>query len=514
MKSTRLLSSLIHVAQVCVSIMIEIDSEAWAKPTDKESTDVEYENDEGPDDGLNDDGDNDNESSPSEPVQLLTKPGHFKVKVGSTAYLPCEVNPESEDVQWVKGQQTLFFGDTRLAEDTRLVRFKNNTLAIHDVQEKDSSDEYACELLMVGERPRVVHSLEVDGPGGPDKHVRLLPDDFVEVDQGSSVTIGCVVMEPLQPKLITWNRDGFRLKNNWENSTSIFIEVHNATRHVAGDYQCMVDTRESKPVMKHLKFRVRHVPEIEYEKEFINGKNRDRSHYYTADDVETNISCVVHSHPPLKKLHWYKDGQYIKIDNERYFKSDPKRSHHVLTIKHVTKEDLGAYQCKASNELGTAEGPVIILTDTPDQPIFVAGKAVGDAIEMQWRVLSYRPIVEAELEIRKDDGNSPWQRVKTVKVTENSNKEHMVLGTIHGIEAGKHEARLRVRNDMEQEQSNDAPASNERKPAWGPYSEIKKFDGEYQDDGNAESVKDSAMKETLSLTTLLLLVATVAHSCL
>lgn len=52
-----------------------------------------------------------------------------------------------------------------------------------------------------------------------------------------------------------------------------------------------------------------------------------------------------------------------------------------------------------------------------------------------------------------------------MKVVDSMGKEHVIQGTLSGIEAGKHEARLRARNDEEHPDN------------WGPWSEIKKFDG-------------------------------------
>ena len=57
-----------------------------------------------------------------------------------------------------------------------------------------------------------------------------------------------------------------------------------------------------------------------------------------------------------------------------------------------------------------------------------------------------------------------------MKVVSSIGMEHIVQGRISGIEAGDHEVMLRTRNDEEH-------AEGDRAAEWGPYSEIKKFDG-------------------------------------
>ncbi|XP_011494039.1 PREDICTED: muscle M-line assembly protein unc-89-like [Ceratosolen solmsi marchali] len=438
----------------------------------------------------------------SAPVQLLTQSQYFQVEAGSDVYLPCNfVNADNVMINWEKGAEVLFAGDAKLSQNNRLHRLQNNTLFIHNALPEDSSDNYKCKALEKNEHKNVVHRLLVKESTSPS--VRILPYEYIELEQGQDLHIGCEVLDDQRPKAIAWSREGHRLKVDKETPTAVFISIRNATRHLAGDYQCLVETGAAKPIIKHLKLRVKHIPDIEYEKVQSGGERmREVDSYYTGLGTETNITCVVHSHPPMTKLHWLKDGHKINHDS-RVSKSSSHKSQHVLTIKDTTKSDLGVYQCRAWNALGNATGPPINLRDTPDQPVFQSGQVIDDSIQFQWRVISYKPIVQAEIMYRKK-GEQNWQEGLDEKVVSSVGKLHVVQGRISGIPAGTYEVKLRTRNDEEH-------ADGDKLSKWGPFSDPEKFDGEYKD-AEVKSVTGSAMKPTISFMTLLFMISQLAYS--
>lgn len=484
-------------------------AQVWSKPTDdNKNDDSNYPEDDAELED-NDDTYDDSEGQdlPSGPVQLLTQPQFFRVPAGTNVYLPCEfVNAEKVLISWMKGADMLYAGNAKMSQSNRIELLNNYTLVIRNARPEDSSDAYQCEALDVKDRKHVVHRLLVESAdsSGEDWMVRVLPQEFVELEQGESISLVCEARFDVRPKSIGWSREGYRLKADRETPNSVYIDIRNATRHLAGDYQCVVETGAAKPIIKHLKLRVKHAPEIEYEKEHVNARVRERDSYYTGMGVESNITCVVHAHPPVTKLHWFKDGHKIMHD-ERVTKSSSHKSHHVLTIKDTNKLDLGVYQCKAWNALGNATGPPINLRDTPDQPIFKNGKPVDDYIEFQWRVVSYKPIVQSELLYRKK-GEQNWHKGQDEKLVSSIGKENIVQGKVRGLKPGEYEVKLRSRNDEEHD-------IGDNMSKWGPFSKPEKFDGEYKVIDEAESVRGLAMRPTISFMTLLFMISQLAYSC-
>lgn len=73
-----------------------------------------------------------------------------------------------------------------------------------------------------------------------------------------------------------------------------------------------------------------------------------------------------------------------------------------------------------------------------------------------------------QIRFRKQ-GEENWEEAKEVKVVSSVGKEHIVQGKLSGIAPGLYEARARARND--EEHADDTLAE------WGPWSDLKKFDG-------------------------------------
>ncbi|KAL7293664.1 hypothetical protein TKK_0012743 [Trichogramma kaykai] len=427
------------------------------------------------------DGDEDADNAPD--ARIETEPQIFEVPVGSDVYLPCNVvNAEAAAIIWSRGRlpnNTLFIEREKLTDDPRLSILPNRTLLIKNVQLNDSSDEYICK---VDDDNKIAHDLRVKLPacnkGAHDvqmEHngVRVTPAACNEIMQGETIELGCEISPQIKAKNIIWTRKGVNILPDRQTETGRYITIRNASRHVAGDYVCAVDTGEKKLRLQHLTLHVRHL-DIEYEKEQINGHWHHKDHYATALGVTVNITCIVHAHPGVnKKMTWFHNGNKINIDNRRITLNDEIKNHKVLTIRDVNKDDLGEYQCHATNEDRDATGPIIQLVDTPAKPIYNNAENDDDSVVLQWKVISYKPIVESELRFRQQN-DSEWRVAEDVKVINSDGKEHIVQGTIRGIHAGKHEAQLRTRNGDE----SDANDVTKDAKSWGPYSEPQTFGGD------------------------------------
>ncbi|OXU19455.1 hypothetical protein TSAR_013451 [Trichomalopsis sarcophagae] len=352
----------------------------------------------------------------SGPVLPLTESQIFRVELGGSVRMPCQFSNVDPDVaiSWKRDDELLFLEETKFAGDpeNRFSRLADNSLEISNANEADGRAKFVCSYLEEERgpnNPTIVHRIEIASAGSDDEgFILVTPSAMNEVEQGANLTLGC---------------EGHRIKLDEETRHSIALRVSNATRHVAGDYQCLVEIGAARPLIKHLKLRVR----------------RD-----------------------------------------------------------------------------------------PSQPVFRSGAAVDDSIELQWSVISYKPIVQAEVArllgcssrakppakpcplSRRFDLSSQvvyrkqaesaenWIAAKDVKVVSSLGKEHVLQGRIQGIAPGLYEARARARNDEEH-------ADESQGLAWGPFSDLKKFNGEYKADADAASVRGSAAKPSVSSMTLLLL---------
>jgi hypothetical protein len=90
-------------------------------------------------------------------------------------------------------------------------------------------------------------------------------------------------------------------------------------------------------------------PEIEIEKESVNsGKGYD-----------AELSCIVHAEPKATVV-WYKDGQPLRLSENKH-ESVQKMNHFwMLHIKGVEMEDFGNYTCIANNTKGIAHSTILL----------------------------------------------------------------------------------------------------------------------------------------------------------
>lgn len=288
----------------------------WAKPAEK-NDDTEYQEDDGQDDRGNDY----EEGGSSGPVTALSVNETVFALPGTTVSLPCEFqnsgncyitrlsfhvvvltkkNPQittktnnsltdSVAIEWrILPNKELFLDGLKITNDERIHREKNKSLTIQSVNLGDTA-EYRCQA-MTDPPVRIVHKLFVTPEG---THVKVLPNEKNDIEQGESITITCQAGEDLKPTSMHWSRKVFiylNLINNhyfYSQSQTIFtlfflflflrqgkrvhsehsekngqvraisLAINNATRHVSGDYQCIVETGAAEPIVKHLELLVK-----------------------------------------------------------------------------------------------------------------------------------------------------------------------------------------------------------------------------------------------------------------
>nr|ARK20015.1 venom protein [Ampulex compressa] len=421
-------------------LVVLLAVQGWCKPS-KSAEEVEY-----PDDSPTSDYDyhaeDDNVDSVGEPPQILSKNGSFRIRTGSTAYLPCLTkNTETVAVTWSKGREILYVDNLPQTPDPkRIVRLQNNTLMIVNATVNDTSDYYECTILAKPNSITVVHRLLVDPEGTPstttpahphEAPIEVIPGKRVEVSQGESITLGCNVRKPNTVEM-KWYHENKKVGDDVQVHGDR-ITIRKVNRHHSGRYQCLADDDSQKPPIAAINLVVNYAPEIEVKREVV----------HSGIGLESDLICIVHAHPEARVM-WYKDQKEI-IPKKGRTALKRKENNHTLKIMHTTEQDFGVYTCRAMNNIDQAS-KTITLTGAPSQAIIYGGEMTKDdtGITLKWQLESYSPITEYELKYRRE-GDEDWKTVEPAVIDAEGN-QFVAEYTITELEPGTYEAVLRARN--------------------------------------------------------------------
>ncbi|XP_069770989.1 obscurin-like isoform X13 [Narcine bancroftii] len=204
------------------------------------------------------------------------------------------------------------------------------------------------------------------------------PPEFVEkladctADMGQTVKLACLVVGNPKP-VITWYKDGKPVEvdphhiiiEDEDGSCTLILDTLNAAD--SGQYMCQAtnaigNARTLGKILVQVppKFvsHLRNIPFVENE--------------------DTQFSCTIEA-APTPQIRWSSGGSALtnKTKYQTFF--DPQFGVAVLVIKNTEKNDLGVYQCKITNKLGTAQdaaelylqAPVLIPEKRADQVVMI-----------------------------------------------------------------------------------------------------------------------------------------------
>ena len=75
---------------------------------------------------------------------------------------------------------------------------------------------------------------------------------------------------------------------------------------------------------------------------------------YALDNEDATLECYFTGHPP-PKITWMQDDEIIHSDDHFVISVDHKEGKTSLTVKGVTYDDIGEYECIAVNDKGYAD---------------------------------------------------------------------------------------------------------------------------------------------------------------
>jgi len=94
--------------------------------------------------------------------------------------------------------------------------------------------------------------------------------------------------------------------------------------------------------------------------------NTDLSNAETLLGEDANFACKL-SGKPAPKITWCRDGEELMASDRVKFMSPDSRTH-ILRLSRVEEADLGVYECKATNKVGTLSSKAkLIITDLEER---------------------------------------------------------------------------------------------------------------------------------------------------
>ncbi|KAK6618971.1 hypothetical protein RUM44_003352 [Polyplax serrata] len=404
---------------------------------DDYSNDDNYQNDE-------DESNDDEYTGP--PPEIMTKSQNLTLMEDSDVFLPCDVkNGDRFAIMWKNSSNTLWVDTTRMKQDDRLMKHRNNTLVIRRVNMHDSG-QYTCQvvaedIIQVTHTLNVVRKLSI---------VRVLPEvrpgQSKILRKGDSLTLACEANGYPVPKVIWVRRGRKHFPNGHERMEGTSITFEEVNRKYSGVYECEA-SNDFGTVRKSVEIHVHYAPEIEIEEETVT----------TAVGLQPEITCTVHAEPKAN-VTWYKNGDIVTKKNR--ISTTVVNNKYTLQITKMNEDDFGSYTCHAKNELGSKQ-KAIILSGAPTKPKFKLGIANDErSPEIMWTVESYQPVIEYEFQYKKLQ-DEKWTKMAPMQTVMTEGNIYSGKEVLTGLPPNDYQVRVRAKNSH----------------GWSIYSEEMVFNG-------------------------------------
>lgn len=136
-------------------------------------------------------------------------------------------------------------------------------------------------------------------------------------------------------------------------------------------------------------------PRVNAHRSVVNTKEGDNAELYCDFETATESRVI-----------WSKGGQQLPIGQPHESRSkysviygqpkSPNKNTSILVISNVKSKDLGSYECKVQNDIGS-ENVSIELTYVPEPPQLHKLEKEGDVIITHWHIRSLQPLHEVML---------------------------------------------------------------------------------------------------------------------
>uniref|UniRef100_A0A8D2JA40 Ig-like domain-containing protein n=1 Tax=Varanus komodoensis TaxID=61221 RepID=A0A8D2JA40_VARKO len=276
------------------------------------------------------------------PPTFLTRPESITTFVGKNARFFCTVSgtPVIETV-WQKDGSTISSTErSRIsASDNKhsleIARLTVNDRGIYTCKASNKFGADICQMeLAIIDKPRFIKELQ-SVQSAVNKKIRL---EYVTALAGDTVFLQAVVRGST-PISVTWmkgkdiiNEDN-KVKITFENGLAT-LQISDVQISSGGKYTCLAENDAGSQTCFGQ----------------LAVKGQKPSPVDTLKGTEVSLECEISGTPPFD-VTWYKDKRQIRTSKK--YKVTAKNYHASVHILNVEAADIGEYQCKAQNDVGS-----------------------------------------------------------------------------------------------------------------------------------------------------------------
>ncbi|XP_055376358.1 protein borderless [Condylostylus longicornis] len=300
---------------------------------------------------------------------------NLEAKVGSYVVFNCQIDfPYEYDipyaVYWSKDDKQIFskyFGTISVSERYagRLSLVENHedygkaSLNLTAIRESDQG-WYHCQINFPNRTPSfrnngTWHHLTVEGGS-----LIKIPPINMTLMEGQTAIFHCFMKHP-EISTVTWLKDNDPIRENadlWRRAKidpDGSLSIDPTMMSDLGEYECQVQNDQTA--------------EVQTAKAFLNIQYRAKVIYsspevYLPYGQPAMLDCHYRANPPLKNMHWEKDGLLFDSYN---VPGVYKKNNGSLYFTKVDESFSGAYTCTPYNELGT-DGPSPVINVVVQRP--------------------------------------------------------------------------------------------------------------------------------------------------
>uniref|UniRef100_A0A8D0DXZ9 Ig-like domain-containing protein n=1 Tax=Salvator merianae TaxID=96440 RepID=A0A8D0DXZ9_SALMN len=312
-----------------------------------------------------------------EPPSFLVKPEgqqaipdstvEFKAVLKGTP--PFKIKWFKEDLELVPGPNCLFG-----------IEGSTGFLNLYSV-DVTKSGKYTCQVSNDVGSDSCTTTLTVTEPP---KFIKKLEPSKV-VKQGDSTRLECKISGSPEIKVVWYRNDtelhaGEKFQMSFIDSVAV-IELRHLVADDSGDYICEAVNPAGRASCS-TKLLVKEPPVF----------SRKPSPVDTLKGTEVSLECEISGTPPFD-VTWYKDKRQIR--SSKKYRVTSKNYHASVHILNIEASDIGEYQCKAQNDVGS--DTCICTVKLKEPPKFVTKihsltVVVGEPVELQATIEGSQPI--------------------------------------------------------------------------------------------------------------------------
>ncbi|GAB1601974.1 limbic system-associated membrane protein-like, partial [Argonauta hians] len=325
----------------------------------------------------------------------------LKVTVQEEETLKLKCGDERLDkakVFWKKGTVILSFGREVFKDSDRISILDDMSIKIVNVTLDDEAN-YECQLPK--QDKQFFYNVTVTIP----PTVKILRNAGPRIVMLSEpLSLDCVGTGKPDPKII-WQKNRGALPDHVEKDGNSLL-IGSVIDEDAGEYECTADNGVGNPVNDVIQVSVHYEPTARIETDVI----------HSGPGHTLSIICMVEG-SPTPDVSWFFNGNAITDFSgrtSRLSKVKNAKIQHELTIRPLNINDMGEYECLASNKYGQFNDAVN-LTAIPKKVIITSDhiSKFSEAYRISWTVWSATQLVSNKILLRMINFTEPkeWQEI-------------------------------------------------------------------------------------------------------